>query len=95
MTNHWSATVSALVVVFALILGVVVHFNGCQADNDEVYDALRSEGVIHSVKLHGIGVGKCDADERSREFDAINANGHRVHGIVCCGLVSKGCTVRW
>lgn len=40
------------------------------------------------------GCGKDDSPFNSREFHATGANGHHVHGVVCCGMWAKGCTVR-
>jgi hypothetical protein len=59
-------------------------------------DALEASG-LREVMLGGAHAFACAEGESSRHFSAINAQGKRVEGTVCCGLtgVGKSCTIRW
>ncbi len=58
-------------------------------------EALENQGftdiVLEGHRFFGCGKG----EGSSMAFKAKNPNGKEVHGLVCCGVVGKGCTVRW
>jgi hypothetical protein len=82
-----------LLVVFLAVAGVFAG-NGCKTTEAEARGALESHGMTH-IELGGAAWFSCEGGEGSREFTAINPNGKRVAGTVCCGIFGKGCTVRW
>lgn len=64
-------------------------------DTEGATRALRSSG-FSDVTLTGYAFGRCSKDDASSTgFEATNPTGQRVTGVVCCGLVFKGCTVRF
>lgn len=64
-------------------------------DSEGATRALRSSG-FSNVTLTGWQPGSCGKDDTSSTgFEATNPTGQRVTGVVCCGLVFKGCTVRF
>lgn len=83
---------------FALLSCVLV-FAGCVTSPDEVKYAAEAQGLVDvqpgDWTLFGCAHSK-DSDEKyGRKFSATNVRGMRVHGVVCCGMWAKGCTVRW
>lgn len=89
----WSAGIA---VVVGVAISLFVSYNGCQAGDSRVEDALRAAGLTDAI-LGGADVAACADGESSRHFEATNTRGERVQGTVCCGLtgVGKGCTIRW
>lgn len=58
-------------------------------------ETLRKSGYT-DIELTGWSPFKCDEkDTFSSGFRAKNSNGSTVEGVVCCGLIFKGCTVRF
>ena len=67
---------------------------GCSAP-DRTIDTLE-KGGFSEIKTTGWEVWGCGEDDTfSTGFEATNANGERVSGVVCCGLVAKSCTIRF
>lgn len=80
-------TVRAL--LFALVL-----LAGC-TDESSARDSLDAQGFTDIV-ITGWEPFSCgEDDDTSTGFTAINSNGEPVEGVVCCGFVFKGCTIRW
>ena len=66
----------------------------CYAPNDS-REALQKSGY-RNIQIDGWAPFNCgDNDTFSTGFTATNSNGERVSGTVCCGLIFKGCTVRF
>lgn len=86
--------ISVAIVGFLLLLQA----NSSPSDND--LSKYREVLEVHGFRDPQIGssafwgCGKDDSPFSSREFHATGANGHHVHGVVCCGFLTKGCTVR-
>lgn len=75
----------------AAALAMLVLF-GC--DDQTAQGAVENNGFT-AVQLEGWDVFACGRDDwYARAFTATNANGRRVHGVVCCGLMKK-CTIRF
>ncbi len=82
--------------------GLLLLLLGCVAcGTDEapraVLDVLQVEGMTE-VEITGVAVFSCSDDDSmvtSRTFRARTREGTLVEGSVCCGLILKGCTVRW
>lgn len=56
---------------------------------------LKSEGY-ENIEMKGAAFWGCSEDDSvfaSNNFSATK-NGYKVEGMVCCGLLFKGCTVR-
>lgn len=82
------------VVLMVLVLGVGLFFScvGCEA-GEMGREALQKAGYT-DIKLGGSNKMACDSsDTLSNEFTA-KLNGRPVRGVVCCGVVFKGCTIR-
>ena len=61
------------------------------------YRALESSGYTEII-MDGTPIFACGQDYSwftSYDFTAINVAGNKVEGVVCCGLVMKGCTVKF
>ncbi len=51
---------------------------------------------FREIKEEGFAFFSCSSDDTyGVHFTATNPMGARVSGVVCCGLVFKGCTVRF
>lgn len=76
------------------VVGIVVGCAACANDEDTIR-TLRSSGYtdIRTTGWSPMSCGKDDTFETG--FSAVNPAGIRVNGVVCCGLVFKGCTVRF
>lgn len=77
------------------IATVVLAFSlsACAAP-DASREALVSAGYTR-ISIGGPSLWGCDRnDVYSTEFTADNANGKRVSGVVCCGLL-KFCTIKY
>ncbi len=78
----------------AILLALALLATGC---NEPAEQALRAQGY-KSFQLGGpvlLSCGRDDSSATSREFTAVRQDGTQVSGVVCCGLVFKGCTVRF
>jgi hypothetical protein len=90
-----AAYVARVLVVLAIMAGLLfVQYNGCKASDDDALDTIRSQDLADSA-LGGFNPGACAENESSRRFTATTVQRQRVSGTVCCGLVVKGCTIRW
>lgn len=68
---------------------------GCGADESNSRRTLESSGYTE-ISITGWAPLTCGKDDTfSTGFTAKNPQGRRVSGVVCCGLVFKGCTVRF
>jgi hypothetical protein len=77
----------------SLVLAVLF-MAGCTSEGKTV-NTLRSAGYT-DIKAGGYDFWECgDDDTYATKFTARNPNGQMVHGTVCCGLVGKGCTIRF
>lgn len=66
----------------------------CGNDSDTIR-TLRSAGYT-DIRSTGWEPFSCGQDDTwSTGFSAVNPVGKRVTGVVCCGLVFKGCTIRF
>lgn len=63
-------------------------------DNEGASRALHGSGFT-DITLTGFSFGCGKDDGSSTGFEAKNPQGGRVKGVVCCGLIFKGCTVRF
>lgn len=78
-------------ILAALLLASLV---AC-TNEDDAKRTLESAG-FKDIQTTGYSPFACAEDDFSATgFSATNANGMRVKGTVCCGLVFKGCTVRY
>jgi hypothetical protein len=78
-------------IVAALLLLSLV---ACTSE-DDAKRTLTSAG-FKDIRTTGYSPFACAEDDFSATgFTATNPNGLRVSGTVCCGLVFKGCTVRY
>lgn len=77
----------------AVCLMLAVALFGCAPDSQRAVNSIESAGYTR-VRLGGYPFYACsDDDNFNVEFSAINANGHEVHGALCCGFL-KNCTIR-
>jgi hypothetical protein len=64
-------------------------------NEDDARRTLESAG-FRDIRITGYEPFACaESDFSATGFSAINALGVRAKGTVCCGLVFKGCTVRY
>lgn len=77
---------------FLLLLALA--FAACTNDSDSE-NALRSSGYTE-IHMTGWSPFVCGQEDTfATGFTAKNSAGSTVSGTVCCGLVTKGCTVRF
>lgn len=90
-----------------LILSAVV-FGGCASassptNRQPTAEKTRAEHVLEengyeNINITGAAILGCSEDDSiftSKHFTAKNSAGNNVEGTVCCGLLLKGCTVRF
>jgi hypothetical protein len=76
-------------------LGVMVTALSACSDPDSTVRTLKSHGFT-DISTTGFDAFECgQEDAYSTGFTATNPAGQRVTGVVCCGWLSKGCTVRF
>lgn len=92
-TVHFGYALVWITLVVLAVLVLVTSWGSCQVDNDRADTALHGEGLTDPV-LGSTLLFACEPGEASREFTALR-DGRRVNGVVCCGLFTKACTVRW
>ncbi len=65
-------------------------------DTDEAATGrtLKAHG-FSNIETTGYALGCSDSDTFATGFVATNSAGQRVSGTVCCGVLVKGCTVRF
>lgn len=67
----------------------------CCSDDANTVRTLKAHGFTN-ISTTGWNAFECsDQDTFSTGFEATNSQGQRVSGTVCCGLLAKGCTVRF
>ena len=81
--------------VLLVVLVVCATFiSGC-TDEESSRRALHAQGFT-DISFTGWSPLVCsDSDTFSTGFSAKNPNGQYVNGTVCCGLLTKGCTIRY
>lgn len=91
--------VLALLAMGVLLVVIVLAIGQCALGPEKAVQALQTMGFrdikvtdSHPYAAEWNGCGKGDAV--AHEATATNANGQRVSVVVCCGMVTKGCTVR-
>lgn len=85
-----------LIVVVGLMIGFYFCFwIGTNTNKTETRRILNENAYI-SVKTTGYKWFACSTDDWSHTgFSAINSNGNKIKGVVCCGLIFKNCTIRY
>tara|TARA_Y100000034_G_scaffold71176_1_gene85844 strand:+ start:3037 stop:3330 length:294 start_codon:yes stop_codon:yes gene_type:complete len=80
----------------AIPLGLMIVAGGSCSDGEEkMVRALKNQGFTNVQITGRAWFGCSEEDYYSQNFTALNPHGRFVEGIVCCGLIAKGCTVRW
>lgn len=81
--------------IAAFILGFILTASAGCTDAASSVSTLESAGFkdIHIVGYSYFGCSEDDTFHTA--FVATNASGKEVHGIVCCGMIMKGCTIRF
>lgn len=76
-----------------LLLSLLI-ISGC-TNADKTVSTLQKSG-FKNIKSGGYAWFACGKDDTwATNFTATNVNGQEVEGVVCCGLIFKGCTVRY
>lgn len=77
-----------------ILVGILVIFSGC-TNHDKTVETLSKSGYSEIV-TGGYNIFSCGEDDTySTNFTAKNPVGNVVSGTVCCGILFKGCTVRF
>jgi len=78
-------------IVLAVICAIL---SGCYSTNDAT-KALQAEGFTN-IEVTGHAWFACSKEDSfATSFNATNAQGKRVSGAVCSGLLFKNSTIRW
>lgn len=80
----------------ALILLATVFLVGCSGSSEKVLTVLQNDGFEY-IELTGNAWLGCSDDDfvfASYHF-AATKNSKGMTGTVCCGLIFKGCTIRY
>lgn len=88
-------TAVVVAVIALLVIGIIAAMDaGCGAGEDGKA-ALEADGFTN-VELGERAWWGCARDDSfNSHFTATNPAGKRVEGLVCCGSLGKGCTVRF
>jgi hypothetical protein len=79
-----------LVILLALTL-----LCGCLTDENRTRTTLEKSGYT-DIQVDGwAGLSCSDSDTFATNFQATNPANVTVTGVVCCGLIFKGCTIRF
>jgi hypothetical protein len=81
----------SIILVAALIL---LFAKGCMTSSEETINSVSAYG-FKDIRTGDWTIGCSEGERLGRHFTATNSDGKMVSGYVCCGLVFKGCTVRW
>jgi hypothetical protein len=77
-----------------LLVLIVLEIRGCSGDAATARRIVEDAGY-HDVKIGGPKRLSCGGDDlASNTFTATSTTGRTVHGVVCCGLLWKNCTMR-
>lgn len=76
-----------------LLLALTLCF-GCTVSDSKAKEVLRSAGYTNIEIGEHAWFACSEGDEFASKFTATNANGQRVSGAVCCGIL-KNCTIRF
>jgi len=78
-----------------LIIVVMMCLTACGSDEANTIRTLKASGY-YNITITGWAPFECGKDDTfSTGFSAKNPAGQTVSGVVCCGLMFKGCTVRF
>jgi hypothetical protein len=80
--------IEVVVLVFAFLLWL-----GTNTDSVQAKQAAEDSG-LRDIRTGGYAWFQC-GDWKCTEFTATNSDGKKVSGAVGCGLILKGCTIRW
>jgi len=76
------------------LLILACSFVAC-TDEDNTVRTLRAAGFTN-ISTTGYSLFACSDDDAFHTgFRAMNSRGEMVTGTVCCGFLTKGCTVRF
>ena len=78
-----------------LAFGAVFYIRGCEGDVDHARKLVEDAGYTNVIVGGPDRITCDDSDTLSNIFEAKAASGAAVRGIVCCGLLTKGCTIRF
>jgi hypothetical protein len=87
-TSGFEVAIYVVTLVFGSLL-----WCGTNTDGPQTKRVLEDQG-LHEIHTGGYGWFQCN-DWVCTEFTAKNAEDKSVSGAVGCGLLFKGCTVRW
>lgn len=74
---------------------IILSFVAACTSESKTESALKNAGYT-DIEVGGWAVAACsDDDMYSTKFRATAPNGSRGSGVVCCGLLTKACTVRF
>jgi hypothetical protein len=69
--------------------------DSCRTDEITTLETLNKAG-FNNAKTGDYGWFTCgEGDWYATEFTARNSDDEKVEGVVCCGIFTKGCTIRY
>lgn len=78
-----------------ILIAILALTAGCFTNESDTIRTLHAAG-FKDVHTTGYSLFSCGEDDfSSTGFIATNPNGDRVEGAVCCGMWTKGCTIRF
>jgi len=79
----------------SILVLVIITISGCMNASDSTVIRAAESAGLHDVKPTGLAPMSCAEDDMFRShFTATRADGRKVEGSVCCGVL-KDCTVRF
>lgn len=84
-----------IAVIGGILVSLVFFIRGCSGDADHARTLIESSG-FRDVNIGGPSRWSCGGDDTfSNTFTARGGAGRRVEGVVCCGFLTKACTIRF
>lgn len=87
--NQGCASLIVLLVMALIMLFTIVDDGG-----EHAHRAIQNQGMT-DIRMGDHAWFACADYETATNFTAVNPQGERVEGVVCCGLWMKACTIRW
>lgn len=93
MTDSQNQGCASLIVLLAMVL--IMLFTIVDDGGEHARRAIQHQGMTDIRMSSDHAWFACADYETATPFTAVNPQGERVEGVVCCGLWMKACTIRW
>jgi hypothetical protein len=95
--SHQSLVKVVICFLLSLVVFVFLQISSSCKDNKRAEQTLINFGYTDIKLVDSLNPIMCGGGNEyyHTEFQAKNANGKQVSGVVCCGMFNGGCTIRF